>query len=686
MKLNKIIDNSTNTNNFSLYDRPEILTAEVAKDLNTYRNWSLFGLQVEPIFDRDKYKKDKNGNVISVEKDPGTDPDNWWNADGKHKFVGTKALFNNVNAVIWNDGTKESATQRLANNAPLLDSQQVRAILRERGGCSISDLVEASERGLMGRAIYNYSDFMYCKHLGKISNNYLITLRRFPVPCGDHINFSSYENDMHSSSMQDVINSNEYKANSHAPDQGRLVTWLGTPGNSINDILKYSVLMPYQEMNASVQEMNGTAETSGTLGSILNMANPSYVKGAYEGYAGTNAINTLQRGLGNSKLGGAFGKYFKAPQDGDWAYHRDQSKPYGPVDVISQTHIRKGAGDGGGGLQFEQNFNLTFDYELRSFDGINTRAAFLDLLSNILAVTYTNGKFWGGGFRSNGASNSSVFTNLDIFNMKSPMGFNQIKDATLNSISQMATAMNGGNKVSSFKDIIGMAKNMMSNIGNILVGGALNALGRPQKQGLNSLLTNDPVGLWHVTVGNPKHPIMSMGNMILTSVEVQQYGPLGLDDFPTGIKVTVGLKHAMPRDRMRIEQMYMMGDSRTYMPVGKNIEMMYESATEMKGYVNREDDVANSQAGTGTSESNKSGMKPVFTTEAKADAKEINARYMKYFGTVNRKMILVNAKEGHLGSSKAKTQEQANAELEEANRLQQQNSTGTGAGEHVING
>ena len=29
--------------------------------------------------------------------------------------------------------------------------------------------------------------FMYCKHLGKVSNNYMITLRRFPLPVDDYI-------------------------------------------------------------------------------------------------------------------------------------------------------------------------------------------------------------------------------------------------------------------------------------------------------------------------------------------------------------------------------------------------------------------------------------------------------------------------------------------------------------------
>jgi hypothetical protein len=61
---------------------------------------------------------------------------------------------------------------------------------------------------------------------------------------------------------------------------------------------------------------------------------------------------------------------------------------YGPVDTIKGTYMR-----GEEGLEFDQKISLQFDYELRSYNGINPRQAMLDLLSNILNVTYTTGTF-----------------------------------------------------------------------------------------------------------------------------------------------------------------------------------------------------------------------------------------------------------------------------------------------------
>ena len=48
--------------------------------------------------------------------------------------------------------------------------------------CSIKKLVALSNKGLLGSETFRLVDFMYCKDLGKVSNNHLITLRKFPLP------------------------------------------------------------------------------------------------------------------------------------------------------------------------------------------------------------------------------------------------------------------------------------------------------------------------------------------------------------------------------------------------------------------------------------------------------------------------------------------------------------------------
>ena len=124
----------------------------------------------------------------------------------------------------------------------------------------------------MSRMVYNYSDFMYCKYLGKIPNNYMITLRKFPMPCGDHIG---------------AICDADAEQNNHLPDMGRLVTWLGTPGNDMSNILSYSYSMPWQENTAPFDDEVGTGENGGgKLGQFLSALDGSYGKQMVKSHGG----------------------------------------------------------------------------------------------------------------------------------------------------------------------------------------------------------------------------------------------------------------------------------------------------------------------------------------------------------------------------------------------------------------
>ena len=89
-------------------------------------------------------------------------------------------------------------------------------------------------------------------------------------------------------------------------------------------------------------------------------------------------------------------------------------------------------------------------------------------------------------------------------------------------------------------------------------------MGRPQSYALDSLLTGGNTGVWHLTIGNPLKPIITIGNLEVTNTEIQHLGPLGIDDFPTELKVTISFKHARPRDAVDIEKMYMFGDRSIY--------------------------------------------------------------------------------------------------------------------------
>jgi hypothetical protein len=87
---------------------------------------------------------------------------------------------------------------------------------------------------------------------------------------------------------------------------------------------------------------------------------------------------------------------------------------------------------------------------------------------------------------------------------------------------------------------------------------------QPSISGMKALLTGEPVGNWHLTVGNPLNPIMVVGNLICTKMSVEWGEELGPDDFPLELKVTYTIEHGMARDKAAIQSMFNRGAGKIY--------------------------------------------------------------------------------------------------------------------------
>lgn len=491
----------------------------------------------------------------------------------------------------------------IVDNVPLLDGSRTgvrnAAEFAKLSDCSIKELVRLSRQknSILGQARYKYADFMYCKDLGKISNNHLITLRKFAIPVGDNI-------------YRQAATHNKKNNQSMPGDIGRLVCWFDTDDNKLSDILSYEYEATWRELNAKIQQLNSEEDDDarGPLGKMLNSMNPGYNKDVENGIANGGALAAVLQRFGI--MNPSTPTY--ASNDVALGRNYDNNKVYEPVDTIQNTHIYEGK------LIFKHEFSLTFSYKLRAYDNINPKSAFLDLLGNILAVTYRKGHFWGGrqevlgpkpnkaGWNKANAIVDSLASGTgdllqDIFHfdfnkiggelssmLNAALGalesfapgltsvVQQAGGAVVDAAEGMAKAVIGA--TDDAKQKLGEAKNnakgaaaaagnavKRSNIGGALTGLIKNKLGRPSLYAFDSLLSGANVGLWHVTIGNPKNPIACFGNLIMTSAKITHSGPLGLDDFPTELKVTVSLKHARGRDATDIQKMYTKGENAIYL-------------------------------------------------------------------------------------------------------------------------
>jgi hypothetical protein len=433
-------------------------------------------------------------------------------------FIGTKSIFN------------EYAIFRLESSAGnynmLYDKEGSSGITpfysRNPSATNIIAWSQEQHSGYspFGSAPYSFSDFLYCKYHAEIPNNYLVTLRRFPIPMVDNLK------------TQDGNN---------IPPLAQAVTWFGSEtGNSLKDIMKFTFGLQWKELEASVQEVIGNER--------------GFDDGALNGVAGGGAVKSALAFLNPNEYSGL------AQSQSDYAQQQYgengpyANKVYGPVNVIHKTMLRDR------GMHFEGDISLNFHYSLKTIGNINPKAAMLDLISNILVLTYNNAKFWGGAIRyfpqyprvrQFGDQKKFYSGDIDGYISSLSSEFGKLADTFMKQLSSLLE-----NPLQALQELAkGGGKMFLANKA---------AQNRPQILAMRSLLTGDPVGEWHLVVGNPMNPIAMIGNLICTDVEFEFNDELGNDDFPTELKVNIKLKHGKPRDAGDIQSMFNLGNGRTY--------------------------------------------------------------------------------------------------------------------------
>jgi hypothetical protein len=383
---------------------------------------------------------------------------------------------------------------------------------------------------------YQYSDFALAKYYGKIPNNMLITLRRFAYPAPDDI------------ITPKGIGSDGKMVKIQQPDIARAVTWLGeAPGNNISEIVKFSNGFNWKDAEAQVQTLTSQQQaSSGTFGGIVQ-SNKILSAMANAG-AGRDAVaaNANKQNAGYDSFSNTYPNH-----------------TFGPLNVIKNVLVREQ------GLKFEQEFKLKFEYELRAFEGANPKIMMMDQLANILALTYNNAPFWGGSVRyvSDGAV-AKPLGNLSKLREGDYLGF---AGSIIDDMGKMFKGAgdgfgNAAGKLLSgdFSGALGALKDNKF-LNNLIGGSAMEMFNTPQGgQAVQSLLTGDPTGQWHVTVGNPLNPIMVVGNLCMQDCNITFSGGMGIQDFPEHMTVEITLKPGRPRDKAEIESMFNSGRGRFY--------------------------------------------------------------------------------------------------------------------------
>lgn len=446
---------------------------------------------------------------------------------------------------------------------------------------------------------YSFQDFVFCKWWNKIENNRLITLRRYAAPVTDNIEFADYDIDetigdetsFRTTSSNGTTVSHK-GANSTKPwtPLATAVTYFGgDTGNDLSNILAFSAQYNWEQIG---NHNKGPIEISATQ----NDEGSGLVSDEYSGIS--SCLGNMARFLGflgevqngrTINLDGAPGQVPPDPYRGG-PY---ENRILGPINVITNTYRRER------GLKFNQDgLSIKFNYVSRPISGINNKAVLLDLLSNILLLTYSSGTWFGGmwRYRTSGPATypfkygdemnklyrGQIFGKDGAFASLTKHAFSDGKsylstflpdaatmikglfDGAINAIKGLITRDDAKKEAATSSISEAFSTGTSKAIQKIIAAKLLKGSTIPYIRDQRALLTGEPVGDWHLTIGNPLNPIAMIGNLIVKNVKINFSNELGPDDFPIGFEATIQLDHGLGRDRDAIESMFNRGFGRIY--------------------------------------------------------------------------------------------------------------------------
>lgn len=481
-------------------------------------------------------------------QDTNTKREDIFNNPSFNELIGVPAMMSNMSYINFiGSGGKEGIKYLVDRENQPRWYDQTSGLGKDKSSVqelTVTNLIKWSDNNK--RYPYRYQDFVFLKWWKKIPLNYMITLRRYTRAVGDNV---STEFD------KSYVGPDELKLR----DAAHAVTFLGEDsGNKISTILgPIEAGLLWKDIKADVWEVSSNGSPASADSPFPNLAKTlGFLTAGPAGAQDTQGSSTPPDPYNN----------------GPYA-----NKVIGPLTVITGTKGRER------GVKFKHDISLVFEYSARSIGGVNSKAAMLDILSNLMILTFNTASFWGGANRfmpQGGGGGLAPF-----------LGGKEGRKAFLE-----------GNPAGFFKAVSEQFSGAMSNIGDLfnklledpvgglkeMAGGAMSnymkmntAGGRGQMVGIHTLLTGDPVGEWHVTVGNPMNPMMMIGNLICTGIKIEFNDELGPDDFPTELKATISLEHGMARDKSAIESMFNKGGGRLYsLPPGMKEADLFPSVSD----------------------------------------------------------------------------------------------------------
>ena len=232
------------------------------------------------------------------------------------------------------------------------------------------------------------------------------------------------------------------------------------------------------------------------------------------------------------------------------------------------------------------SFNFTFEtvYEQKYIAGIDPTVSTFDIINNLLTMGTSDTRFMGKKGsdliedirKANESYNDSnawlevsskIITKfIDALKSAGSIirkdlaeigGLSKPKDQTQETSDDTDTKSNDEDKV-------GFMENLLNtSIAQTIIASTIGKYQWPIRASI-SMLTGDPTTPWHLTIGNPYAPIISMNNIYASRVDIKGGNEMGHNDLPKILQVQVTLQQGRNLGKQEVFEMFGVNYKRRY--------------------------------------------------------------------------------------------------------------------------
>jgi len=382
----------------------------------------------------------------------------------------------------------------------------------------------------------DYIDFAYLRNLGVYPNNRLIVARRFGSAVGNDLN--------------------SMKINPMAT----MVSWIPEKDDSF---LKITYNEKWVEAEASyVDVLNDIGKSTKVSGDDPNKLGDFAARGL-DMLPFPGLTEPLQRAV-MAKFGLVDDPY---------------NLPLGNPNLIREAKRRSTVepDQPGSGLVCNIEVSMEVEYEQKFINGVDPSLVYLDIIQNALTFGTSEAAFQmakpfatgtskilqqliSGDYKAIYKALSDIVTTI----------FKQVTDLAEKMVQALITPPN--DSLESLREPILRALKGAFSTGQKAIGAVIGKY-KHRLMGITNALTGSPSTPWHITIGNPKKPVFSSGDMLLKSVDMDLGKVLAFNDLPSTIKFTLKFENARPLGSQEIFNRLNTGRGRSYITVNLQSEV-----------------------------------------------------------------------------------------------------------------